>query len=1126
MMHDFSIEYARRNIMSLKKICAAILSISVLLIIHVPAHAGSEADLYTFYTPQALVVMDLSGSMNWTPVGQYMYISDSASCGDDVAYYGRSSSGHSKRCDVDTSGVPAYSTETCSSFDSSNNLVPFYRYSKTGYSNVCTREAIARRVMFKLLDANNDGKVSSPADDNTFGVDIGYMRFHDCTGGSNETGTNYNSGCNLVAKGFGTAFSQIACASDTECTSDAYCGDHADRVCGWNSNGGTEAINALKEALSYITDAKSADSGLAKTCRKRAVILITDGQDTFYCSGSGGDWQGDNYKRRRGLVTKAKALNDAGYKVYVVGFGDDMPFYLRNTLNWAAYYGGTDSPGDANEGSVSAFTPPSDAHICDTASTTCYKYNCSSSTGLTCTTPTYTSCTSGDDNCVCLAASNDPGGAVVSGASSLTVNNSLEGYAFIATNESELEKALGDAFSAIKGKAYAFAGASISTTRIASENHLYEASFTYMEGDGFWQGHLKKYQIDTSGNVATSPLWDAGQVLADRTAARVQYTYLNGTNTSFSASNLQTYHLGLSNNSNNTTTCTQSNCTNIVKYFNGDKSYNKDGWYLGDIFHSNPAVISTPSAYFVDNIDANNAFASFRSSHIRSSDSTGGGRIGIVGANDGQLHVFNAYDGSEIFTFFPPNLLPKLQQLAHQDVGTTLGGTHRFFVDGPISAADVWFGTNGASKAASEWKTILVAGLGRGGDIDSSPEGNYLWSRNSSCAPTNNNSAGTCKVQCEKWGLLDSNGVSAAYDSAHPYYCGYWAFNFNDTLNSYPTLQWPSAIRPSAAEAPYLGEPWSKMAIGRVKTSAGAEKWVGVFGGGGFQYSCSGSNNIDMSRTIGKGIFIVDLNDGSILRSFVGVSGMMPIFAPPAIADTNGDGFIDVAYVGDMGGNMWRVNLAPGTTWSVTQLYNQTTGQIRPIYGGASVAKDNAGRVWVFWGTGDRQCPTDSNQQELVLALQDDGTGTTLSKNSMDNITSSGGTYGGTSKGWYMNLTNEKMEGDPVVFAGTLYFTTYKAATGGDSCNNAGTAYLYGVGYNTGAGMIPNSDGTTSRSKEIGAGIPSSPLVSRGPDGKASVYVTVSGGLSTTGSTFKALDNAGGSGTSTNIMWWKDRRIQ
>ena len=77
----------------------------------------------------------------------------------------------------------------------------------------------------------------------------------------------------------------------------------------------------------------------------------------------------------------------------------------------------------------------------------------------------------------------------------------------------------------------------------------------------------------------------------------------------------------------------------------------------------------------------------------------------VAGANDGQIHGFRTSDGAEVWSFIPPNFLTKLKNVAH-DIHPT-GLSHQYFVDGPISAADVWLGIgNGLSKSSSDWKTV------------------------------------------------------------------------------------------------------------------------------------------------------------------------------------------------------------------------------------------------------------------------------------------------------------------------------------------------------------------------------------------------------------------------------------
>ena len=113
--------------------------------------------------------------------------------------------------------------------------------------------------------------------------------------------------------------------------------------------------------MTYFTrDVNPADPGLA--CRQKFVILITDGADTYACSGNGIDpGSGDEssnpvmYRRRMLTVQRAKELHDAGMEVFVVGFGGSMPDRLKRTLNWAARYGGTDNPLEANSGDPGAY---------------------------------------------------------------------------------------------------------------------------------------------------------------------------------------------------------------------------------------------------------------------------------------------------------------------------------------------------------------------------------------------------------------------------------------------------------------------------------------------------------------------------------------------------------------------------------------------------------------------------------------------------------------------------------------------------------------------------------------------------------------------------------------------------
>jgi hypothetical protein len=83
-----------------------------------------------------------------------------------------------------------------------------------------------------------------------------------------------------------------------------------------------------------------------------------------------------------------------------------------------------------------------------------------------------------------------------------------------------------------------------------------------------------------------------------------------------------------------------------------------------------------------------------------------------------------------------------------------------------------------------------------------------------------------------------------------------------------------------------------------------------------------------------------------------------------------------------------------------------------------------------------------------------------------------------------------------VVFNGLVYFTTYTYATAANPCSVPGEAKLYIVEYLSGGGALEvdaltdlESSPSQQRSKTIGAGAPSNPVITVNVKGKASVTV-------------------------------------
>ncbi len=434
-------------------------------------------------------------------------------------------------------------------------------------------------------------------------------------------------------------------------------------------------------------------------------------------------------------------------------------------------------------------------------------------------------------------------------------------------------------------------------------------------------------------------------------------------------------------------------------------------------------------------------------------------------------------------------------------------------MDGPVTVADAWLGTgDNTHKSPADWKTLLIFGEGRGG-------GSTLWSSSSSC----------------------DSGFNATYTSSYPNYCGYYAFDLTNTDT--PTYLW--RINVHSSQAPYLGDPWSRIAIGRIKIN-GLEKWVGFFGAGYNAQNCGSSGECD-SR--GKGFFVVDLRDGNVIWSYTRADDPAMNYSLPgaaAIVDSDNDGFVDTAYVGDIGGNMWRFKFCPLSLSSACSSADfsggvlfQSNGAIKPVYTTPTVTKDQIGNLWVYWGTGDKSNPTDTSGQDNFYAVKDTLRGGTYGSTDLENITSSTYFDAPTKRGWCLNLpaAGEKILDDPTIFGQIAYFATYTPTPSTDPCSRAGMGKLYAIRYTNGASILSNPSGPQnpiSGSITLGAGIPIGPIISFKPSGAMppDIYVTESGGTGNTGnlgnpvSTEKVNFNPPTLTNRTNMLYWQDLRAK
>jgi type IV pilus assembly protein PilY1 len=277
-----------------------------------------------------------------------------------------------------------------------------------------------------------------------------------------------------------------------------------------------------------------------------------------------------------------------------------------------------------------------------------------------------------------------------------------------------------------------------------------------------------------------------------------------------------------------------------------------------------------------------------------------------------------------------------------------------------------------------------------------------------------------------------------------------------------------------------MGYAWSTPNVGTVRghKSLGVDGIAGtaddkfkpvlIFGGG---YDNNQDSATPVADTMGRAIFVVDAATGNLIKKFSTISGATGYSVPADVLalDTTGDAAetIDRVYAGDMGGNLWRMDLDDRTVsndpanWSIVQLAKLGTATKRnKLFNRPTMAPSiYRGQVFdaVFIGGGDLQQPTAntaalSGSMFMVKDFTVSGVATQASTipdiavagnfvdmttqvaaNALETVTNTS-TAGSTlsddllaAYGWVIHFENgEKVSSDAQVFSGRLYVGSYQ----------------------------------------------------------------------------------------------------
>jgi type IV pilus assembly protein PilY1 len=760
-----------------------------------------------------------------------------------------------------------------------------------------------------------------------------------------------------------------------------------------------------------------------------------------------------------------------------------------------------------------------------------------------------------------------------------------DGQYFTASNAKALADQLQVTLEDILLRSGSFTAAAVPSSQSAFGRGFYTAYFEPRPRGDLYRGHLQAYRLSDTLEILgddsqpavnpatgdfyeprTTYFWDTAETVAaqvaDPAVGRTLYVspvaptssrLFSNANADLAAAALGLTDLDVPTYASPSTGAPFANAEQladaIIDYVRGVDAFDDDGdtsrtdprpFPFGDIFHSSPIVIGAPPLDLLAETgygpvtDPSSHLARYRTRE----------KLIYAGANDGMLHAFHA----GTYQIGDDPLTPNTTEAAYYDNGTGMerfGWVPRivlrslpnlkapvskpFFVDGPISVSEAWLpvSTTDTTKDSREWTSVLIAGLRNGGR-------GYL--------------------------ALDITNPAATATMDH---------------GEFPRFLWELD-----APAEPIGNTWSQAVMTRVKLKNGygtdlcgandgegspgaglpgdcREEWVAIFGAG---YLEQGDPSMPQFLTnpsdpawsaASKGIFMVSLTDGSVLAraSFdpadPELANMVFSFpSDPAVLDLDFDGFADVVYIGDTGGQLWKWDISavgqraansrvPLATWPAGRLFQApqaSNGHYRSFFYAPSAAYWQ-GDLVLGIGTGERtnllypSTAVDRNHYYVIKDPTPVGTGaiptTPFQLTDLTPITGLANDPDATDQGYYIEAgANEKFITDTLAFGGFFITASFVPDLNGSTplCSARGDAalWIFSIADGTGFFADPSTPPAMARRLNAGAGMPASPAIAVS-DGTAKVM------LQTSAPRIKTVDGPPDTEAPVQLLFWQQQ---
>ncbi len=264
-----------------------------------------------------------------------------------------------------------------------------------------------------------------------------------------------------------------------------------------------------------------------------------------------------------------------------------------------------------------------------------------------------------------------------------------------------------------------------------------------------------------------------------------------------------------------------------------------------------------------------------------------------VAANDGMVHGFNAITGNERIGYVPNKLIDGSQRFKNDlDQLTSLTYSHQFFVDITPTVEDVFMPPNKGS-VTKDWTTVLVGGLGGGGkgyyalNVSDAGDGLHVGS------------------ECEQHRTVGIHRPGRYVSGRRARHAPRWC-RWRDRRSRRPADQGPRLHLQPCADR---DDATSTTAV-RPRRRSGSRSSATATTARPASRSCSWCRSRTVSTAGRPGdVNKVDTGEGVELPPDT-LAGLPNGLGTPTLIDVDLNGTADIAYAGDLFGNLYRFDIS------------------------------------------------------------------------------------------------------------------------------------------------------------------------------------------------------------------------